>query len=198
MLQKWYYLMIILQGHINVTLWNMGGTGELLVIPLFIFASSLLVFWIARSKNGMSTIQRIHKSVTESSANGLTNLSLIMTVVIIYLILFVGKVNRSIGLCCLLIVYIFQYNLRKPVDTKGTFDTCASGLSINYFGMMPFMTILSCSWFVWNNEARQFIFRKWASGYPSIFERKKLRVHPRIHSRHATNVHGSGNPLFLV
>ena len=92
----------------------MGGTGELLVIPLFIFASSLLVFWIARSKNGMSTIQRIHKSVTESSANGLTNVSLMMTVVIIYLILFVGKVNRSIG------ILLFFNSLYLPVQPQKT------------------------------------------------------------------------------
>jgi hypothetical protein len=74
----------------------MEGTGVVLyAIPLFIFVSSLGIYWIARSKKGMSTIQRIHKSVTESSANGLSNLSLVMAMVILYFIFIFGGVGRK-------------------------------------------------------------------------------------------------------
>ena len=61
--------------------------------PFALFLLSLLVYWIARSQKAVSRLKEIHKTVTESSANGLTNLSVFMAVAIIYFILLLAIVS---------------------------------------------------------------------------------------------------------
>ena len=85
---------------------NKAGTGELLAIPIFCFIMSLLFFWVIRSQRNLSLIQKYHKSITESSANGLTNLSVFMAVFIINLLIFVSGIFREVSIiyqanfCC--------------------------------------------------------------------------------------------------
>ena len=65
---------------------NEGGTGELLYTHLIFFGISLLVYWVHRSKNKLTMIKKYQTSVTESSANGMTNLSVLMGLIITFLI----------------------------------------------------------------------------------------------------------------
>ena len=53
---------------------------------------------------------------------------------------------------------------------------CDGALSIQYFYFLPLNTLLSCNWFLWNNEARQFIYRKVTSLCTTIFARRSRRV----------------------
>ena len=76
---------------------NEAGTSKLLAIPIICFVISLLVYWVIRSQTNLSMIQRYHKSVTESSANGLTNLSVFMAMIIIYLLVIVGKISKNVS-----------------------------------------------------------------------------------------------------
>ena len=76
---------------------NEGGTSELLAIPIIGFVISLLVYWVIRSQTNLSMIQKYHKSVTESSANGLTNLSVFMAMIIIYLLVIVGNISKNVS-----------------------------------------------------------------------------------------------------
>ena len=55
---------------------------------------------------------------------------------------------------------------------------CDGALSIQYFYSLPLNTLLSCSWFLWNNEARQFIYRKVTTSCTTIFARRSRRVEP--------------------
>ena len=61
---------------------NEGGTGELLYTHLIFFGISLLVYWVTRSKGKLSMIKKYQTSLTESSANGMTNLSVLMCLII--------------------------------------------------------------------------------------------------------------------
>ena len=77
---------------------NEDGTGELLSIHIICFSISLLVYWVARSNNKLSMIKKYQKSLTESSANGMTNLSVLMGMIIIYLLLMVSLLGLDVSI----------------------------------------------------------------------------------------------------
>ena len=81
------------QGSIPNPIQNRGGTFELLTIYFMFIAMSLVFFLLVRSRKTVSRIKEMHRNVTESSANGFTNLSLITAVVAIYLLLLVAGVS---------------------------------------------------------------------------------------------------------
>ena len=62
------------------------------------FSISLLVFWVVRSKSKLSMIKKYQISVTESSANGLTNLSVFMAMVILHSIFIVALLNKNVSI----------------------------------------------------------------------------------------------------
>ena len=137
-----------------------------MVIPLVIYGSSVLLYWLSRSKTKVSMIERIRKSVTESSANGLTNLSLFMAVIFVFMIVFSSKMTG---------------NFAKDKTGKLDKDKCVDGLTIRYFGEIECMTFLNWGWLLWNQEARLFIFRKCRSGclsFLTLRSRTCVRVHP--------------------
>ena len=84
---------IMFQGSIPNPIQNLNGTGELMTTSLPILGISLFVLWVVRSHRRESRIQEIQRSVTESSVNGLTNLSLYMAMVVILLLLLAGIVS---------------------------------------------------------------------------------------------------------
>ena len=86
---------IMFQGSIPNPIQNLNGTGELMTTSLPILGISLVVLWVVRSHRRESRIQEIQRSVTESSANGLTNLSLLMAIVTIFLLILAGIVSFS-------------------------------------------------------------------------------------------------------
>ena len=73
---------------------NKSGSGDLLLLLIVVCCITLVVFWVVRSRKRRSTILEIQKSVTESSANGITNLSLVMAMVIIVSIAFSALVSN--------------------------------------------------------------------------------------------------------
>ena len=77
---------------------NEGGTGDLLHIHLLFFGISLFVYFVTRSQTKLSLIKKYHKSLTESSANGLTNLSVFMGMIIIDLIFIVSRISRDVSI----------------------------------------------------------------------------------------------------
>ena len=79
---------------------NEDGTGELLYTHLIFFGISLLVYWVTRSKGKLSMIKKYQTSLTESSANGMTNLSVLMGLIITFLMYIVcyWGVNVSISI----------------------------------------------------------------------------------------------------
>ena len=62
------------------------GTGETLLLPLLCVTTSILLFWLIRSRTMLSMIQNYHHSLAESSANWMSNLSVLMMLVLIYII----------------------------------------------------------------------------------------------------------------
>ena len=156
----------ISQGNIKESLSNRKGTFELAVIPLVIYVSSVFLYWLSRSKPKVSTIEKIRKSITESSANGLTNFSLIMAGICVFMILFISKLTG---------------NFANDKTGKLAKDKCVDGLTIIYFGEIEGITLLNWGWLLWNQEARLFIFRKFRSGCVSLLtirSRRSVRVHP--------------------
>ena len=75
---------------------NKSGSGDLLLLLIVICCIALVIFWVVRSRKRRSTILEIQKSVAESSANGITNLSLVMAMVIIVSIAFSAFVSNHI------------------------------------------------------------------------------------------------------
>ena len=75
---------------------NKSGSGDMLLLLIVVCCITLVVFWVVRSRKRRSTILEIQKSVTESSANGITNLSLVMAMVIIVSIAFSSLVSNHI------------------------------------------------------------------------------------------------------
>ena len=133
------------QGHITVPLRNVGGTAGLLAIPIALLIASLLLLWAHRSARGLSMIRKYQRSVAESFRNVFTNLSMIIALVIKNSSMLFGSMQGN-------------------VSNDKTLDHCSNGeLTLRYFLMLPFLTLLSCTWFVCNKEARQFISRKWSS-----------------------------------
>ena len=58
---------------------------------------SLLVFCVVRSKS-KSMIKRYQRSVTESSANGLTNLSVFMAMIILHSIFIAVLIKQNVSI----------------------------------------------------------------------------------------------------
>ena len=104
------------QGNIAVPLKNETGTGNLLVIPLFGLVISFIIFWVIRSQPNISMIKAYQSGVTDSSANGLTNLSVFMAMVIVFLMLEVTFISRYVsrGGC----YFLFQTILISSVFQK--------------------------------------------------------------------------------
>ena len=59
---------------------------------------SLVVLLLVRSQKTLSRMKRIHRSVTESSANGITNVSLVMVVFFCFLFYLVAIVSTKLCL----------------------------------------------------------------------------------------------------
>ena len=86
-------LCLIYQGSIPNPIQNKGGTSELLTIHFVIIAMSLVFLFLVRSRKTVSRIKEMHRNVTESSANGVTNFSLITAVGAFYLLVLVAIVS---------------------------------------------------------------------------------------------------------
>jgi hypothetical protein len=77
---------------------NEAGTGELLAIPLFGLIVSLLIFWVARSTTKLSMIQKYHRSITVSSANGFIKISVFIVIIIINLLCIVSSIRGNVSM----------------------------------------------------------------------------------------------------
>ena len=65
----------------------------------------------------------------------------------------------------------------KDTATQGTLDHCVDGeMNNKYLSMIPLMTMVSCSWLLWNKEARYFFYRKCASFFTCFSTRRKRRI----------------------
>ena len=84
------------QGSVANPMQNKSGSGDMLLLLIVVCCITLVVFWVVRSRKRRSTILEIQKSVAESSANGITNLSLVMAMVIIVSIAFSALVSNLI------------------------------------------------------------------------------------------------------
>ena len=69
---------------------NKSGTGETLLLPLVCLTLSIFVSWLIRSATVLSMIKKYHRSIAESSANGMTNLAMVMVLFLIYVIAVIG------------------------------------------------------------------------------------------------------------
>ena len=86
-----YTLFICMQGNIDDPLRNQSITSSILTIPLLTMVCSLLIYNLVRLKtNKLSLIHKYQTSITESSANGLTNIAT-SVVMLIITILCVGS-----------------------------------------------------------------------------------------------------------
>ena len=56
-------------------------------------------------------------------------------------------------------------------------EKCGEDLDVKYFLFMPLGCLLSCSWVLWNMEARQFIYRRGRIQF-SRLSRTKQKVAP--------------------
>ena len=60
------------------------------------------------------------------------------------------------------------------------------GLTIPFFILTSLFTLLSCTWFLWNYEARQFLYRKLSASWVCTFKRRlqkrivEIRTRPTI------------------
>ena len=75
---------------------NRAGTGETLALPLVCVTTSIFVFWLIRSATVLSMIKNYYRSLAESSANGMHNLSVLMILSIIYIIGVVGSLRGNV------------------------------------------------------------------------------------------------------
>ena len=80
--------MIFHQGSIPNPVENRTGTGGLMILNV-----ALVALLLVRSQKPLSLIKKIHRSVIDSSANGLTNCSLIMIVFLCFLFSLVATVR---------------------------------------------------------------------------------------------------------
>ena len=65
---------------------------------------------------------------------------------------------------------------------QGTIKECSDeGFSIHFYIITSLLTLLSCTWFLWNYEARQFLFRKLSTTCVCVcrFKRRLRRVETR-------------------
>ena len=66
---------------------------------------------------------------------------------------------------------------KKQGNTKECPD---DGITIHFYIITFLLTLLSCSWFLWNYEARQFLYRKMATACVcSRFKRRFLSIEIR-------------------
>ena len=132
-------------------------------------------------------IKKVHRNISESSANGVTNFSLVMAPIILFLLILVAMVSILIqfGIILLCITFL-QYNRDSPVLKEGSSDKCADGLFLQYVLFLPLGTLLTCSWALWNQEARTFLYRRGKSGYVQLFSRKSRKVQPVLNRSQIT------------
>ena len=55
---------------------------------------------------------------------------------------------------------------------------CSGGYPAQYILFYPLSALVSCSWALWNNEARQFIYRKTAAACTRLLPRRVRKVGP--------------------
>ena len=89
--------MFFLQGNIDISIFDKGGTGDLLAYPFLCLLISFFTLTIIRRKSKQSLIQKYHEGVTESTANGKTSVFLNILIFIVGLFFTLGSVTRSVS-----------------------------------------------------------------------------------------------------
>ena len=85
--------MFFLQGNIDISIFDKGGTGDLLAYPFLCLLISFFTLTIIRRKSKQSLIQKYHEGVTESTANGKTSVFLNILIFIVGLFYTLGSVT---------------------------------------------------------------------------------------------------------
>ena len=89
------------QGNIEDS--NQSGTGSILYIPLAFLSISLIMCWVIKyHKNKLSIIQNYQNNITDSSANGLTNFSVLMAMFAMVLLCTIGAMGVKVDIFFLL------------------------------------------------------------------------------------------------
>ena len=76
------------------------------------------------------------------------------------------------------IVFHIQYNRKSTVLNTGAMVKCSGGYPAQYILFYPLSALSSCSWALWNSEARQFIYRKTAAACARVLIRRVRKVGP--------------------
>ena len=76
------------------------------------------------------------------------------------------------------IIFLVQYNRESTVLKNGVMIKCSGGYPNQYILFYPLSALVSCSWALWNSEARHFIYRKAAAACTSLLTRRPRKVGP--------------------
>ena len=133
------------QGNIQDPKSGEGGTGDLLLYPLFGLVLSSLYLRHIQSTSERTLIQRCHNSVTNSTANGSNNIFIYCVIFFLGVFFSAASLLKSLG---------FRDNI--------TFD---GKFPLIYFPIMTFHTIVGSTCFLWNIEFKNFLIRKIQSNF---------------------------------
>ena len=88
--------------------------------------------------------------------------------------------HKDVGLHVRHYLFTFhvQYNRKSTVTQTGAMVKCSGGYPAQYILFYPLSALSSCSWALWNNEARQFIYRKTTVACTRLFTSRVRKIGP--------------------